>query len=48
MYSEDWNGNANRFKSHIIHYAGDGMFDAPSRIEQIRRDRDKLIEMREL
>ena len=48
MYSEDWNGNANRFKSHIIHYAGGGMFDAPSRIEQIRRDRDKLIEMREL
>lgn len=22
MFSEDWNGNANRFNSHIIHYAG--------------------------
>jgi hypothetical protein len=22
MFSEDWNGNANRFNSHVIHYAG--------------------------
>tara|TARA_Y100001973_G_C5199872_1_gene336808 strand:+ start:1942 stop:2664 length:723 start_codon:yes stop_codon:yes gene_type:complete len=48
MYSEPWNGSPSRFDSNIIHYAGAGMFDAPSRVEQIRRDRDKLIEMGEL
>lgn len=48
MYSEPWNGNPDRFDSHIIHYAGAGMFDAPSRIEQIKRDRKRLEEMNEL
>ena len=27
MFSEDWNGNPDRFDSHIIHYAGAGIFD---------------------
>lgn len=27
MFSEDWNGNANRFDSYIIHYAGRGIFE---------------------
>lgn len=40
MFSEDWNGNANRFNSYIMHYAGKGVFDkdVDSRNEQIRRD----------
>ena len=28
MFSEEWNDNADRFDSHIIHYAGRGVFDA--------------------
>ena len=27
MFSEQWNGNPDRFDSHIIHYAGRGVFD---------------------
>ena len=27
MFSEGWNDNADRFDSHIIHYAGEGIFD---------------------
>jgi len=27
MFSEEWNDNADRFDSHIIHYAGRGVFD---------------------
>lgn len=39
MFSESWNGSADRFKSHIIHYAGAGIFgDAKSRQEQIELD----------
>lgn len=39
MFSESWMG-ANRFESHIIHYAGKGIFEAgvQSRLEQIKRD----------
>ena len=47
MFSDSWNSSADRFKSHIIHYAGGGMFDAPARIEQIRRDKQRLEEMGE-
>ena len=28
MYSESWNGSPSRFDSHIIHYAGRGIFDS--------------------
>lgn len=41
MYSEDWFGNADRFKSNIIHYAGVGIFDKRkhhTKIEQIKED----------
>jgi hypothetical protein len=48
MFSDGQGASANRFDSHIIHYAGAGIFDAPSRIEQIRRDRDALIANRDL
>jgi len=48
MYSEEWNGNPDRFKSHIIHYAGAGIFDSHSRIDQIKKDREVLIGMGEL
>jgi hypothetical protein len=27
MFSEEWNDNADRFESYIIHYAGRGVFD---------------------
>jgi len=27
LFSQPWNDNANRFDSHIIHYAGRGVFD---------------------
>jgi hypothetical protein len=40
MFSEPWNGNANRFDSYIIHYAGKGVFDKTSRMEQIKSDKD--------
>lgn len=42
MFSEEWNGNANRFNSFIIHYAGAGIFDAKSRIEQMTNDKKTL------
>jgi len=44
MFSEKWNGKANRLNSHIIHYAGAGVFEKKlfckeiSRLEQIRKD----------
>ncbi|MDO8610681.1 MAG: hypothetical protein Q7R95_09115 [bacterium] len=41
MFSEPWNGYANRFESNVIHYAGAGIFDKDkfgSRVEQIRHD----------
>lgn len=40
MFSEDWNGRASRFDSHIIHYAGHGRFpDIGSRTRtQLIRD----------
>ena len=31
MHSEQWNKNSNRFDSHIIHYAGRGIFDNGTR-----------------
>ena len=40
MFSEGWNGKANRFKSHIIHYAGNGVFDQKTKIQQIKHDSD--------
>jgi lipopolysaccharide biosynthesis glycosyltransferase len=47
MFSEDWNENANRFDSYIIHYGGAGVFDSDinSREEQIKRDKKKLFSM---
>lgn len=44
MFSEPWNNRANRFDSHIIHYAGGGVFDAgvKNRMEQIKKDYEKI------
>lgn len=38
MFSEKFNNCADRFKSYIIHYAGQGLFDKPNRILQIKSD----------
>jgi len=40
MFSEAWNGNANRFDSYVIHYAGRGIFDpdCKDRLSQIKKD----------
>jgi len=41
MFSEPWNGNPNRFDSHIIHYAGNGVFDKgqfTNKLEQAKFD----------
>lgn len=40
MFSEDWNNNANRFSSYIIHYAGRGVFDkgVENKTQQIKKD----------
>lgn len=41
VHSENWNENADRFKSHIIHYAGQGIFEKDkyqNRLEQIKSD----------
>jgi lipopolysaccharide biosynthesis glycosyltransferase len=45
MFSEPWNGYADRFQSHIIHYAGGGVFEkgkVKSRLEQIKSDYKKI------
>jgi len=40
MFSEGWNGSPDRFHSHVIHYAGQGIFEGPGpRINQIKRDK---------
>ena len=47
MFSEGWNNNADRFDSHIIHYAGVGIFDKKnngSRIKQIINDKIKIYD----
>ena len=40
MFSEEWNGSPSRFDSHIIHYAGQGIFEQEmkNRLEQIKSD----------
>jgi len=38
MFSEPWNGYADRFDSFIIHYAGGGLFDEQNKIRQIEKD----------
>lgn len=41
MFSESWNNNADRFKSHIIHYAGNGVFNseqATNKLDQAKHD----------
>lgn len=44
MYSEPWNNNADRFQSHILHYAGRGVFDhgVSNKIEQMKLDHKRL------
>jgi lipopolysaccharide biosynthesis glycosyltransferase len=44
MFSEDWNNHADRFQSHVIHYAGAGIFDHEfsNRTEQIRHDMERI------
>lgn len=43
-FNEAWMGFPNRFDSHIIHYAGGGVFEdgVPSRLEQIKKDAKTL------
>lgn len=40
MFSEEWNGSPDRFKSHIIHYAGVGIFEPgiDNKLEQMKKD----------
>ena len=39
MFSEPWAGSPNRFDSHVIHYAGAGIFDnCSTRLEQMQKD----------
>lgn len=44
MFSEKWNNYANRFDSHIIHYAGKGIFDAnvENGLKQIKTDAKRI------
>lgn len=45
MFSEPWNGCPNRFDSHMIHYAGGGVFDKskyPNRLAQMKADFETL------
>ena len=42
MFSEPWNGEPDRFNSHIIHYAGAGVFDAGPKITQMKNDYIKV------
>ena len=46
MFSESWNDSPDRFDSHIIHYAGAGVFDSGihNKEIQINRDKEKLSE----
>ena len=45
MFSEQWNGSPDRFDSHIIHYAGRGIFEegkAINKLEQAKLDYKRL------
>jgi len=44
-WSDEWNGYANRFDSHIIHYAGEGVFDREhkNKVEQIKSDYESIF-----
>tara|TARA_R100001163_G_C5062546_1_gene199638 strand:+ start:1668 stop:2372 length:705 start_codon:yes stop_codon:yes gene_type:complete len=44
MFSEEWNGAPDRFESHIIHYAGRGVFDsgAENKLHQAKLDFKRL------
>jgi len=45
MFSEEWNNSACRFDSHIIHYAGRGVFDpleATDKLHQAKLDYQRL------
>ena len=44
MFSEPWNNNPDRFDSHIIHYAGRGIFEGSSarnKLEQAKLDYER-------
>jgi len=47
MFSEPWNGSPSRFDSHIIHYAGRGIFDGNNsdRLQQIKEDVRQLYDV---
>lgn len=38
MFSEDWNGNASRFESLILHYAGNAFYSFMTNTEEIKQD----------
>jgi lipopolysaccharide biosynthesis glycosyltransferase len=44
MFSEPWNNHANRFDSHVIHYAGVGIYDhgVRNKLEQAMLDHYKI------
>jgi hypothetical protein len=48
MFSEPWNNSADRFESHIIHYAGSGVFDSrvSNKVEQMKLDYKRIYNSR--
>ena len=50
MFSEEWNGSPDRFDSHIIHYAGAGIFESGihNKEIQISRDKERLSKRRNI
>lgn len=45
MFSEAWNGYADRFQSNVIHYGGKGVFDCKDKVTQISTDYKRMREM---
>lgn len=46
MFSEPWNGHANRFDSYLLHYAGKGVFEPRfnEKISQMRSDYEQIYD----
>lgn len=43
MFSESWNNKSDRFNSHVIHYAGNGLFDCKDKKSQMLSDKNRII-----
>jgi len=44
MHVESWNKCADRFNSYILHYAGRGTYNSNNRVDQMRKDYNKIYE----